>query len=890
MNKGKNNTSSITIVVIIILVVVLFITIGWSSFNSSLLIDSLTMVRVKSDIRVTGFNSVESTNSASSSNEEYNIHSLYGTINLPNSSSTVKYRVQITNMELASNIHMGINSISGLPDNLKIVAIDDYSLKTKICDDNNPSDCGIGAQKTFYITIGYKDSSFWNSDNTVYHFMLDVDFKKVFDINYTGFTNPPSSPKTVMDGDVTTISFGNDARDNLNIISGGEPLILNIDYSYNNHILTFLTPIRDNIYIINPSIYRITYELNGGVQASGQITSYNVLNPETLLAPTKEGYTFGGWYETSDFSSNVITSTSQLMGDVTLYASWGIGIARIGNTYYNFLQDAINAVPKNDVETNITLLANTQEYLSISNHQNINFNLGNFTISSVTGKPVLETMGIVKISNGTITSNTTQGAINVNDSGVLYMSGGTISTTGSKQAIYIDGGTVYISGTANLRSTSNQRATVHNSKQTGTLIITGGNIISTQYSAIVNAGTMSIGIKDGIANEIPVIKGYIYGINSTVNYNYYDGVIKGKNAAVNNENYIGEMEEDYIFYHGIEKINDVTYKTISFIKQFTITFNPSGGEVSELERIIRDGNKIGTLPIPTREDYYFDGWYTLSEGGREVDEEEIITEDRELYAHWLHNSEVVVARIGNDSYPSLQDAINAVPNNVETTISLERNTIENVVISKNKKIILALGNYKLTNSTTLSTVTNKGTLKIISGIITSNSDTAATINNDPGGVLIVTGGNILATGKRQSIYNDGGTVTIEGNAYLNAKALVETTNRRGTVQNLANGTLFIKGGIIESSNANGIAVTNLGTTTIGTKDGNIITTTPVIKGIEIGVNNTGTFNFYDGIIKGTIKIIDGVINDKENSSIEVTNNEIINGITYYTLTLDSQLS
>ena len=887
MNKG-NNTSSITIVSIIILVVVFFITIGWSSFNSSLLIDSLTMVRIKSDVRVTGFKSVTMTNSASSINEEYNVNSLYGTINLPNSLSTVKYRVQITNMELASNVHMGINSISGLPDNLNILSIEDYSLKTKLCDDNNPSDCGIGAQKTFYITIGYKDSNVWDSNNTIYNFMLNFEFKKVYDINYTGFTNPPNFPKTVMDGDVTSISFGSDARDNLSIISGGEPLILNIDYIYNNHILTFLTPIKNDIYIVNPSTYTITYELNGGIQASGQITTYSVLNPETLLAPTKDGYTFGGWYETMDFSSDVITSTSQLMGNATLYASWGVGIARIGNTYYNSLQDAINAVPINDVETTVTLLADTQEYLSVSNHQNINFNLGNYIISSLSGRPVLETNGTIKISNGTITSNTTQGAINVNDGGVLYMSGGTISTTGSKQAIYIDGGTVYISGSANLKSTSNQRATVHNSKPNnrpaGLLIITGGNITSTHYSAIVNAGTMTIGIKDGLANEIPVITGYINGINSSVNYNYYDGIIKGKNTAVNNEEYIKEMEDDYVFYRGIEKINDITYKTISFVKQFTVTFNPNGGEIIESERIIRDGNQIGKLPVPTKEGYYFDGWYTLSENGREITESEVIHEDSEFFAHWLDNSEVVVARIGTVNYSSLQEAIDAAPNNIETTVFLERNTIENILIGKNKNIILNLGNYKLTNSTALSTVTNKGTLKINNGIITSNSDTAATINNDPGGVLIVTGGSIIATGKRQSIYNDGGTVTIDGNAYLNAKALVETTNMRGTVQNLANGTLLIKGGIIESSGTDGIALTNLGHMTIGTKDGNI-KTTPVIKGIAIGINNTGTFNFYDGIIKSSITTVNGIINDKEDNSIEVTNSEIINGITYNTLTL-----
>ena len=95
-------------------------------------------------------------------------------MNLPNASSTVKYRVQVTNMELASNVHMGINSITGLHNNLDILSIEDYSLKTKICDDNDITDCGTGAQKTFYITIGYKDSSYFDSNNTITPVLLII--------------------------------------------------------------------------------------------------------------------------------------------------------------------------------------------------------------------------------------------------------------------------------------------------------------------------------------------------------------------------------------------------------------------------------------------------------------------------------------------------------------------------------------------------------------------------------------------------------------------------------------------------------------------------------------------------------------------------------------------
>ena len=50
--------------------------------------------------------------------------------------------------------------------------------------------------------------------------------------------------------------------------------------------------------------------------------------------------------------------------------------------------------------------------------------------------------------------------------------------------------------------------------------------------------------------------------------------------------------------------------------------------------------------------------------------------------------------------------------------------------------------------------------------------------------------NIIATGIRQAIYNDGGTVEITGDAYLSA-----VSTERATVQNNTNTSkLYITGG------------------------------------------------------------------------------------------------
>ena len=97
MKKRKNNVNNITIISMIIVLLVLCLSIGWSSFNSSMHLDSMAMVRIKSDIRVTGFSYYSGLNNGTSSNDDYDVKSIDGTITLPNSNSTVTYKVEITN-------------------------------------------------------------------------------------------------------------------------------------------------------------------------------------------------------------------------------------------------------------------------------------------------------------------------------------------------------------------------------------------------------------------------------------------------------------------------------------------------------------------------------------------------------------------------------------------------------------------------------------------------------------------------------------------------------------------------------------------------------------------------------------------------------------------------
>ena len=69
-------------------------------------------------------------------------------------------------------------------------------------------------------------------------------------------------------------------------------------------------------------------------------------------------------------------------------------------------------------------------------------------------------------------------------------------------------------------------------------------------------------------------------------------------------------------------------------KIYTLTFNSNGGSAVE-SRSIAYGEPYGTLPIPTRQGYYFEGWYTSASGGTRVWEPTTMGAGNvTVYAHW----------------------------------------------------------------------------------------------------------------------------------------------------------------------------------------------------------------------------------------------------------------
>ena len=183
----------------------------------------------------------------------------------------------------------------------------------------------------------------------------------------------------------------------------------------------------------------------------------------------------------------------------------------------------------------------------VGNEKEIKLDLNGHTLSNsnITRQPVISNNGKLTIINGTVTSSLEAGVINNNANGELHIkSGARIIATGKRQAIYNDGGDLEISDNAYLSATSNERATVQNHTNGGTITIKGGTIIATKQQAVNNeTGTLVIGDPDGVANaDSPVIQGATYGVTANTDISMYDGVLRGTTAAIDDPNRITASE------------------------------------------------------------------------------------------------------------------------------------------------------------------------------------------------------------------------------------------------------------------------------------------------------------------------------------------------------------
>ena len=76
--------------------------------------------------------------------------------------------------------------------------------------------------------------------------------------------------------------------------------------------------------------YKIRYKLNGGKNHGGNIKQYKVTTDDfKLLSPTRQGYTFKGWYTEAECKNRIKVVEEGSYGNLNLYAKWELTAYKI---------------------------------------------------------------------------------------------------------------------------------------------------------------------------------------------------------------------------------------------------------------------------------------------------------------------------------------------------------------------------------------------------------------------------------------------------------------------------------------------------------------------------------------------------------------------------------
>lgn len=181
-------------------------------------------------------------------------------------------------------------------------------------------------KKESYEFVGW----FFDKDTFNNQLKEDTYLNKSLDQNINVYANYLFKEEPVKEFTVTFDTCLGDKMDSITTsIISSEPIATRDGYKFlgwyleNTYInkVTFPYEVKQNITLYakwEKNTYKVHFELNGGKGVSD--LNVSVINEEPI--PTREGYTFLGWYFESNFI-NKVTFPYEVKHNITLYAKWG---------------------------------------------------------------------------------------------------------------------------------------------------------------------------------------------------------------------------------------------------------------------------------------------------------------------------------------------------------------------------------------------------------------------------------------------------------------------------------------------------------------------------------------------------------------------------------------
>lgn len=352
---------------------------------------------------------------------------------------------------------------------------------------------------------------------------------------------------------------------------------------------------------------KVTFDANGGdVSVSDKDIVY-LEKYGDLPAPTKNNAEFLGWY-TEKNSGTKVTSSSKVerANDHTLYARWAVTVtfdARGGEC---------------NIEKQRFVCGEKYAELPIPTKKNHTF-LGWYTLNSLTeGTLITEESLLTNTEHHTLYA---RWGITVS---LDYNDG--VSESESKQIVC---GDIY----GELPRPDRENYTF-----LGWFTNADGGEKISQSSTAVTCGNHTLYAHWQI-NTYPVIFNTDGGVMDTESISVSYGFPYGNLPISQKEgaSFVGWFTSP----SGEAKVNPDTSVNIPSTHtlyarwSFVIEFDANGGEDVDGKEVA-SGLAYGKLPIPTRENYEFVGWYTLPMGGVKITDEALVenSNPHTLYAHW----------------------------------------------------------------------------------------------------------------------------------------------------------------------------------------------------------------------------------------------------------------
>lgn len=394
--------------------------------------------------------------------------------------------------------------------------------------------------------------------------------------------------------------------------------------------------------------YRVVFDANGGSGSTQpQDFTYDVEKALTANGFTRTGYTFAGWNTDRDgngilYSDCQTVSNLATEGSIVLYAQWTLNSYKVrfnvnGGTGLmedqTFNYDEMKALSENTfTRTGYTFdgWADSADGLKLfDDKDNVrNLSTENGAIINLYAKWKANTYTVIFNGNGEGVKGSMANQGFTYDESPKALTANSFTRTGytfDHWNTSADGsGTSYGDGqpVSNLAAEGSivLYAVWKGNEYTVTLNDGDGTGGSGSISATYGSDLPSVEIPDRTGYEF---HGYYDGQNGAGTC-YYSA--DGNSAAV------------------WDKDSDTTLYAYWIANSYTLTLHAAGGTVALDYKTVTFGEAYGDLPVPTRNGYTFEGWFTAADGGAEVDSdtEVSVAEDHDIYAHWTANTYTVV--------------------------------------------------------------------------------------------------------------------------------------------------------------------------------------------------------------------------------------------------------